>query len=281
MEKSPESSYPSEVEKITQERIRLGMPEYRPNVVRAASLDPVVREKAERDLDEEVEIERTLEQSRPVDIMELLAPFSEEEVRLMLSETLAVQLSEGCNGHCPFCFLSTKEEKRGVVAHFTFRSLKVFFEKYSSKMRSDLPLYWKSDPFDWNDEDEEGKYTFIDFYKVKPRSLGLISTAIPKGGEQRFIDFTEFLFQEQLSYLKDLEYQGDYYYGPRIRISVGKHNISRVEYTLKNLIGKLRDLSCTDEDIEMFFRHCVMIETRFEPQAIGPLISKHDDIRVF
>jgi hypothetical protein len=221
------------------------------------------------------------ENIKRVDIIEQLSQYSEKEIELILKNLASLQLTEGCNGRCPFCFLARKGERRGVTARYSFSSLKKFENKYASKLISSFVLYAESDPFDYYDKDEDGnEYTFLDVYKLFPSQAHALSTAIPKGSEEMFIAYVEGIIKNILAYASDVnEVETNDYQGPRIRLSVGRHNIRRIEKTLTQLGGRLKNLGCSEEEIDQVFQYCIRIETRLDAQFLGLLIEQHDDIR--
>lgn len=106
-----------------------------------------------------------------------------------------------------------------------------------------------------------------------------ISTSIPKGSEQRFLDFGGYLIARALPEIAQIGVWQDEYWGPSIRVSAGKHNIQRVEQVLKQLTINLQGLGYTESQVNDFFQHALRVEYRFNVQQLGPLIAKHDDIR--
>jgi len=278
MEKSPEFHYPQAVEKLDQTMENLGIKPI--DAVISGSQDPKIRReglvKISESLENESESNEKKEEEQRIDVMEQFSQFSEEEIRLMLNNMNGFQLTEGCNGKCPFCFLARKGEQRKVTEHYTFSSLETFFSKYKDKV-GDIFFYWESDPFDYYDKDERGEHSFLDVYRLT-RSNALVSTSIPKGSEQRFIIFIKAIADKILSHTRDESVESNGYWGPRVRISVGKNNIQRITATLKQLSNELQDSGYSATDISDLFQYGVITEERLNVHPLGPLIDKHDDI---
>ncbi|MEI6498502.1 MAG: hypothetical protein WCO23_00920 [bacterium] len=202
---------------------------------KAGSLDPLERADALRLLEEAWELspEASAENARTIDIMEQMSQFSPEEQDLIVSNLQQIQLTDGCNGRCPFCFMGTK---KGIEAKYSFSSLEAFFEKYGSKIKRgvELDLYWDSDPFDYQD----GEHTYLDVVKLLDKyglaSRVFTSTAIPVGGQKQFVEFA--------LYCADKYFKHELYGWQDVRISIGRHNARRVQstfdYIRKTLIGQ-------------------------------------------
>jgi hypothetical protein len=244
-------------------------------VAAAGSLDPKLRFEALRQISaNDYEPKEESEEQR-VDIEEQFSQFSEEEIELISKNIMAVQFTEGCNGFCPFCFLATKGQKRGVTAHYSFPSLRKSFERF--RLEKAFP-YWASDPFDYYDKDELGEYTFLDIYKLYGLRPVFVSTSIPRGSERRFIDFVKAIVEDILSATHDANFEEGDYFGPKVRISVGKHNIRRVINTLRQLFLELESQNYSRNDIEDLFAHGIILADRVNVRSLGPLIEKHNDI---
>lgn len=208
-----------------------------------------------------------------IDINEQLAPFSSNEMKLMLRNLVSVQLTEGCNGNCPFCLFGTKS---GVTAKYSFESLSALFHENSDAM-SENPflLYWDSDPFDYRDGDK----SFVDVYQLYrqtlPNNSQYISTAVPRGGEYDFVNFMLYLDSELESE------DGINSSIVPVRISSTRQNIQRVEATLLELTNKLLERGRTQLDINSFFDKVLFTVGRFGSflLPIGPYIKKADDIK--
>jgi len=233
------------------------------------------------------------EQIARVDIMEQLEEFSDRERELILNDTVAIQLTEGCRGGCPFCSRHLKGEKRNIKAHYSYKSLKKFVEKYQSSLRY-VALYDKSDPSDWEDKDENGEYGIVDIYKLfefPPQ----ITTSIPPGSEQRFIELAVHLAKKNIPILNEipvpnldavefnLDNKADDYDEVKngyIRVSEGDHNKQRIKEAKIRLFLELAKSGYSDEEIDLFYNNCIKIEERAEDKLfqIGMLIENHNDI---
>lgn len=208
-----------------------------------------------------------------IDICEQLEPFSQNELKVMFKNLVGVQLTEGCNGNCPFCLFGTKS---GVTAKYSFESLSTLFHKYSGVM-SENPflLYWDSDPFDYRDGDK----SFVDVYQLyhqtMPNNSQYISSAIPRGGEYDFVNFMLYLNSELNGE------DGSNKSVVPVRISLTQQNIQRVEATLLELTNKLLERGRTQLDINSFYGKVLFAVGRFGSflLPVGPYIKKADDIK--
>ena len=204
-----------------------------------------------------------------INILEQISAYSENELKILLSQLTGLQLTDGCNGRCPFCFLGTK---KGVTSKYSFESIKMFMNKYSKYMPGTTALYWDSDPFDYVD----GSFTFTDVYTVwdtlKPNDRKYVSTAIPRGDENSFINFIEHQFVAYLNKKEPLPL--------RIRLSLSKFNIQRVELVFKEII-RLLEKKYPKLLISKFLRKHIVLASTFDDEVvtIGGLIEQHDDIK--
>lgn len=220
----------------------------------------------------ELEPDKDAENAKTVDILDQLGKFTEEEGLLMASQVAGLQLTEGCNGNCSFCFFG---RKKGVEAKYSFESVSAFLRKYKEVIPKDLYFYWDSDPFDYRD----GKYGFTDVYKVwreiNPTEHHFVSTSIPRGGQNDFIDFMKNAIDEYRS-------KGSNDPKLKVRVSVGEHNSQRVEATFVKLTEVLLKEGYSSQEINVFYSG-VDFGARLEDgqgiSNLGPLISKHDDIK--
>lgn len=218
------------------------------------------------------------EKIRRIDIMEQLSPYSDEEVETMVRNLFAVELNDGCNGHCYFCFLKAAP---GVRAKYTFESLEIFFEKYGPMFPRDVCLYWASDPFDYQDGDK----TTWDVFKVYREHMKplcpTVSTALPKGSEERFTQFALNLMEQHQKRYQTWDWSWESVYWPtaRLRISVGDQNAQRVNQALENIRLALKEKGYSDSETDIFFEYCLRTEDRFDVLQHGRLIGKHDDIQ--
>ena len=211
--------------------------------------------------------------AKSVDITEQLASYSARELKTMLRNLVSIQLTEGCNGNCPWCLFGVK---KGVTAKYSFESLRFLFQKNADVM-SENPflLYWDSDPFDYRDGDKR----FVDVYKLyretMPRNSQYISTAIPLGAEEDFVNFMVYVASEVNN-----ESAVNRFRVP-IRISLAEQNIQRVEATLLALTNELLKQKYTRQDINSFYGKVVTTVGRFGSflLPIGPYINKADDVK--
>lgn len=204
-----------------------------------------------------------------INILDQISIYSENELRIILSQLTGLQLTDGCNGRCPFCFLGTK---KGVTSKYSFESIKIFLNKYSKYIPGSTALYWDSDPFDYVDR----SYTFTDVYTVwdalKPNDRKYVSTAIPAGDETNFIDFIDHQFIAFLNKNEPLPL--------KIRLSLSKFNIQRIELVFQEVTGSLEKIY-TKPLISKFLRKHIVLANTFDDEVvtIGGLIEQHDDIK--
>jgi len=242
----------------------------------AASQDSVVAEQAQKRLEEKWALapDKDVERAPSVDLMEQLSQYTEEERKLMISQMTALQLTEGCNGGCPFCFLGVK---KGVVSKYSFESISAFFKQYGHLLSESLVLYYDSDPFDYR----EGGHSYVDVYrawrKVKPKGRHFISTTIPRGSPDSFIEFMRNVINER----KEEQHEGNPQPLVKVRISLGKHNTQRVEATIKKLTKVLLGDGHSQRVVDRFYRDHLEEVIRFGDniQLVGPLIKGHEDVR--
>lgn len=256
---------------IQEQRRNLGLEQLDVDLLRrqAGSQDPALSGKAKLELHRKWELapSKDARNAPTVDLMKQLENYSEEERKIMFSQLAGIQLTEGCNGNCYFCYTG---KKKGVEAKYSFDSVTAFLKKYESLFPASVGLYWDSDPFDYR----EGVHNFTDIYKawreIRSKEFQYISTAMPRGGEEDFIDFIEYAISEH-SRKKDVVLT--------VRVSVAKHNIERVEAVFNKLTEDLAKNGFSDKEINNFYDACVEIEGRFKIYKVGPLINGQEHIR--
>lgn len=188
---------------------------------------------------------------------------------------VAIQLTDGCNGGCYFCLFGIK---RGVTHKFTYESIERFLKKYGYILGTDnhtLALYWDSDPFDYQD----GEKNFNDIYALAARHVPhhsvitnqLVSTALPRGGQEQFVNFIKSRVEANIFLGSPL---------PRVRISISKHNVHRVETSLEVVVELLKASLSRDQfsKAEEILAQMISVVVRDEAaiQTLGPLIDKAD-----
>ncbi len=172
-----------EREKLGQERLDIDR-----LTAEVGSQDPAVAGSARRKLDTKWDLDpgKDALSAKTVDLKEQLGGYTEADREIIASNLIGIQLTQGCNGNCPFCLFGVK---KGVEAKYSFGSVVAFLEEYKDKLGRGFALYWDSDPFDYRD----GEHTFVDVYKayrnIRPEEYHGVSTTIPRGGEKDFIDF--------------------------------------------------------------------------------------------
>ncbi len=242
--------------------------------LRAGSQDPRVAAAARRELDRvwNPQSEFTSEAAETVNLLESMKEYSPQERRKIASHLAALQLTQGCNGRCPFCFYG---EKRGVTAKFSFDSIVQFLTKYQDHLPPALPLYQDSDPFDYQD----GEFNFSDVFKawrkIKPGDFQSVSTTVPKGSQEHFVDFMVFAAREYATGRESA-------ITLKVRLSIGRHNIQRIEAVLEKLVSTLAAKGMGEAEIEDFFGKCLSFGDRVSSDKVfnlGPFIDRGDDIR--
>jgi hypothetical protein len=237
--------------------------------VQSASQDVNLAREAKLKLMEKWDVlpEFDAKNTKTINLLEQFETFSESEREIILSQLVGIQLTEGCNGHCSFCLFGSS---KGVESKYSFESIKSFFEKYRRYFKDSPTLYWASDPFDYRD----GEYSFVDVYKfLREQGLsGGLSTAMPKGGEDDFIKFMLNMFETESE---------EHIFLPEMRLSVGKHNIQRVESTIKKLTDKLSNNGFVDSNIDSMYRKYLTVAWRKNFYKLGARIKEHDDIKDF
>jgi hypothetical protein len=109
---------------------------------------------------------------------------------------------------------------------------------------------------------------------IRPSEFQYLSTSIPRGSEEDFIDFMRYAAREQKGETRDNAHM-------RMRLSLATHNIQRIEATFEKLTETLLEDGHTQTEINNLYRACVDTGERFGGQIlkIGLLIHHHDDIR--
>ena len=122
-----------------------------------------------------------------------LKEFSKHRLKIIMENTVAIQLTEGCSTGCPDCGL---EAKKGVKDFIPFRLLKRLFSEYSDELSNNCEmLYYASEPFDYRDK----KYSYEDVHKLFVARTGhnpWVTTAVPKGKERMILE--HILFHNRL-----------------------------------------------------------------------------------
>jgi len=294
----------TEIEKVREKRWRIAPFNQMPFLIaEAKSANPYSKEKALSMLDKTwlVKKENSIEKAEKVDILKEFEQFSSRQRKLILKCLYALELIKGCTGDCYYCLF---DRKKRIEKKYSFQSLKKFYKKYSryipkrndylervrEKLLSkfpkyykylplDLPkdkritIYWDGDPFCYQD----GDYTLIDVYKMmvnhgKGKFCRWISTSIPPGTQRNFVGFFEKIAEEYCHRTINV---------PLVRISIAKHNIQRVETTLKFLYQYLMSLGLNQEKVIKFFDETFIFHIRDEGtlEKVGPLFNKGDRFR--
>lgn len=115
----------------------------------------------------------------------IIGQFSNEQIRLIMSNVGAIELTDGCSIGCGFCGFEANKGIRDYIQPEVFRAL---VKRFKEELRETGPsLYYASDPFDYNFEG----LTYPDIHQIVLSELGYnpyVSTAVPKGTENLVID---------------------------------------------------------------------------------------------
>ncbi|KKT48528.1 MAG: hypothetical protein UW42_C0054G0005 [Candidatus Collierbacteria bacterium GW2011_GWB1_44_197] len=241
--------------------------------------DKSIRNEAQRKLLQYFDLapEKSSETAKTIDMVEMFDRFPVEMKMKMLNNLVGIQLTEGCNGQCAFCLFGSK---KGVESKFSFSSIQEFLKQNYGQIRgegSSVSQYWDSDPFDYQD----GEHNYLDVYhewrKYFPSQFVGISTTIPKGSVEQFIEFTDRLFNKHVNSknypneIKDDDFN--------VRISVGRHNLQRVEAVFKELKERWKAKGYTEDAIQAYLTAHYKFSPRLEDDILplGSQIEKHDD----
>lgn len=245
----------------------------------SGSLDEVIRNEAQRKLLQYFDLspEKSSEKAKTVDMVEMFDKFPAEMQMRILENLVGIQLTEGCNGQCAFCLFGSK---KGVESKFSFSSIQEFLKQNHDHIRnegSSVSQYWDSDPFDYQD----GQHTYLDVYnewrKYFPDKYVGISTTIPKGSVDQFIEFSDRLFNKYINSKNYPENVKDDDFN--VRVSVGRHNLQRVEAVFKELKARWKDKGYSDDVIQGYLTAHYNFSPRLEGDVLplGTQIEKHDD----
>ena len=273
----------SNIESLGEWRNKLGLKELdRVKLVsESGSLNPVKKKLAQRKLSQYFDLspEKMSQEAKTVDMVVMFEKFPKKLRKKILNDLVAFQLTEGCNGMCPFCLFGAK---KGVESKFSFDSICSFLDKYKEDLRSwggaTITHYWDSDPFDYTD----GEHSYVDVYKEWRKHFQdkrvYISTTVPKGGVENFRKFTNRLFDNFVAFSRDQD--GAKKDACEMRISVAKHNVQKVEAVMKELVDDWKQRGHTNEEISAFLSTHIVFSPRLDEDVsrLGPQIADHDDI---
>ena len=118
----------------------------------------------------------------------VLGQFSDEQLKLIMSNVGAIQLTDGCTLGCSFCGF---EALKGVRSYIPPSLLEDLASRFSNELWETGPfLYYASDPFDY---DFEGS-NYWDIHQMWTEKVGyspFISTAVPQGKEKLVLDLLQ------------------------------------------------------------------------------------------
>jgi len=90
--------------------------------------------------------------------------FTDEELRLIFSNIVTIQLTFGCSKGCPFCGV---DAVKGVREHIPYAQLANMFKKYGNELRKGQPfLYWASEPSDYASREGIEDRTYEDVHQL-------------------------------------------------------------------------------------------------------------------
>ena len=131
----------------------------------------------------------------------VLGQFSDEQLKLIMSNVGAIQLTDGCTLGCSFCGF---EALKGVRSYIPPSLLEDLASRFSNELWETGPfLYYASDPFDY---DFEGS-NYWDIHQMWTEKVGyspFISTAVPQGKEKLVLDLLQKPDPERKRYLKKM-----------------------------------------------------------------------------
>jgi len=245
-----------------------------------------------------------LKNTPAIDLVKELEKYSEEEVKIILSNTFALELNKGCTGGCYFCLYG---KKPGVIKKYSFSSLKEFNKKYSHYLPSDkvnfrdirekillnygdyfqggflakIPdnttvLYNDSDPLTYYDENNGDRFTFLDvfrlfIYQKNKVFTPALTTSLPIGTEALMGVFIDGIFFDKFKRNKEF---------PLLRFSLAKHNVQRIEETLIIIFHYLELLGYSLKQINEFFGDEIVCRYAIRDDKtlwkVGDLIDKAD-----
>nr|MBA4405317.1 hypothetical protein [Nanoarchaeum sp.] len=177
-----------------------------------------------------------MESSRRLE--ERLKHFNEEQLKLIFRNAAAIQLTDGCNSCCPDCGLGAKN---GVRDFIRFDFLKTLFSDYGSELeKSECPLYYASEPFDYQD----GSKGYQDVHNLFIKCTGyspFVSTSLPKGHEEEILRFV-------LGYNRPNEQEKNRFFTRFIgRLSLTTANYERVNEVFQRIAS---ELGCEDKTLD-------------------------------
>lgn len=199
---------------------------------------------------ESINIENKLPKLKEISLTEQLKDFSDEEKKVLLKNLVALQLTDGCSGSCYFCY---KGEIGKPKSAFSTDSIRDLFNKYGNEIGAwfGFTLYDKSDPF----EKEKFTEVFKIIKKTNKKNI-LLTTSLPKGTEDNFIEFANYYFTNQPEE------------NHSFRISLMGKNTFRTKFVLQKLIEDLYKKDLSYEKIDQLLHDKITIEKRSKKEII-------------
>lgn len=133
-----------------------------------------------------------------VDIMAVVEQFPGYQRKALLGETISLELTNWCTGHCPDCYLSVPRPNEivGRAKAISYLSLERFFTLYGQELRKNFGLYYGNEPTDWHDGDK----TIADLYRLVrkhfPETYVDLSTYFPQDRDDVFIDLMSSMIKD-------------------------------------------------------------------------------------
>jgi SAM-dependent methyltransferase len=295
-----------DIQDIRENRWTIPLYEYEPLLIsKAKSKNLEIQESGLRLLEKSwlVDSKNSLESAQVVDIAEELERFSKKQKKLIFKSFFAIETIKGCNGGCYFCPLGIRNK---IEYFFSFESLKIFYNRYSYYLGYNIPqkilenlksflfhkfprkyrylhlsppqnketlIYWDGDPFPYRDRQK----TLFDIYQLmagftRSRFSPYLSSSIPPGSQRLFVEF--FMKIARKYFQKKIRI-------PVVRISLAKHNVQRIETTLKFLYYYLLSKNFNFKQIHELFKKSFIFHIRDEDTLfkVGPLVKSGDGIR--
>lgn len=119
--------------------------------------------------------------------LDLEKKFTHEELKIILSNVGAIQLTFGCSKGCPFCGF---DAIKGVREYIPYPQLANLFQRYGVELGKTSPfLYWASEPSDYVDPVHEK--TYRDVHQLAATYAGYFPHITTRNYDKDFLDFVE------------------------------------------------------------------------------------------
>lgn len=115
--------------------------------------------------------------------LELEKRFTGDELEIIFSNLLAIQLTFGCSKGCPFCGFDAVP---GVREHIPYSQLANMFQRFGKEIGESKPLlYYASEPTDYLDEDN----TYMDVHQLAVEYAKYKPHVTSKNTDTEWVDF--------------------------------------------------------------------------------------------